>query len=55
MGGLLVYGLAILTIVLIGWAFYTLLVKNTRKQIIDILGGLMFISVWVAIYFVFTR
>ena len=54
-GALALIGPPILTIIFIGWLFYLLLVKKTKKEISDILGGLMFISVWVAIYFVFIR
>ncbi len=55
-GALAIIAPPIMTIIFIGWLFYLLLVKKAaKKQLGDILGGLMFISVWIAIYFVFIR
>jgi hypothetical protein len=56
MGGLAIFGPPIMTVLFIGWVlFHLIFKKDAKKYRNDILGGLMFISVWVVIYFVFIK
>jgi hypothetical protein len=55
-GGLAIFGPPIMTVLFIGWVlFHLIFKKDAKKYRNDILGGLMFISVWAVIYFVFIR
>ncbi|WCT11444.1 hypothetical protein [Mucilaginibacter jinjuensis] len=54
--GLALLGPPIMTALFIGWILYHLIIKkDAKKYRNDILGGLMFISVWAVIYFVFIK
>jgi hypothetical protein len=54
--GLAIFGPPVMVVLFSGWVLFHLLIKkDARKYRGDILGGLMFISVWAVIYFVFIK